>query len=422
MARNEDVLARGIRLFEAGDLEGAEACLTQVDGDLSQRAQACTVLARIYLKTQRTDEAEATIRQGLAIRRTAEAYLILGESLLHQSKLEAAETAFLEAGKRDAASPDPSIMLGHVLVAQDRLPEAARSYEQALLRSPQSTTARYYLAEALVQQGDLPRAATQLHYLLQREPTYVPAILLMGDMAFYQQDFRQAIVEYCRALDLETVDGPIYERLGQAFAAIGEFAQALKAYESSIQLHPTYWPCYLEAARLSETGKSLRKARRYYQAIAYDAEFRDEATTAIARIDAHFSQFDLSEEPSDLREPDAFKPPEILTRSNVRQTSPLGGTFELSEGAERKGPRSPSRPPDAPAPPSGPLAATTGALNSWVQAKTDKLAKSVKDALPTEAVTEAVTDAVTDAGKKLLEASGDLLPKGLKSLFKRSDR
>ncbi len=414
MARKEDVLERGIRLFEGGDLEGAEACLTQVEGDLTRRAQACLFLARVYLKTQRAAEAETSIRQTLAIRRTAEAYLILGESLLHQSKLKPAEEAFLEAAKRDPSNPDPSLMLGHVLVAQERLPEGARAYEQALLRDPQSTTARYYLAETLVQQGDLPRATTQLHYLLQREPTYVPAILLMGDMAYFQQDYRQAIVEYCRALDLEVVEGAVFERLGQAFAAIGEFAQALKAYESSIKEHPTYWACYLEAAKLCETGKNLRKARRYYQAIAYDAEFREEASAAMARIDAHFSQFDLSEEAADLTESEAFKPPEILTHSTVKQTSPLDPSFVLTEGQERAAQR--SRSPSQPLgqPPANSHASTTGALNDWVQAKTDKLAKSVKEALP--------TDQVADAGRKLLEASGDILPKGLKSLFKRPDR
>jgi tetratricopeptide (TPR) repeat protein len=418
MARKEDVLERGIRLFEDGDLEGAEACLTQVAGDLTQRGQASLFLARVYLKTERAEEAETSIRQALAIRRTAEAYLILGESLLHQSKLKLAEEAFLEAGRRDAASPEPCLMLGHVLMAQERLSEAARAYEQALLRDAGSTTARYYLAETLVQQGDLTRAATQLHYLLQREPTYVPAILLMGDMAFFQQDFRQAIVEYVRALELEVVEGAVYERLGQAFSAIGEFGQALKAFESSIKEHPTYWPCYLEAARLCETGKNLRKARRYYQAIAYDAEFRAEALEAIARIDQHFSQFNLSQPPedgADLTEPEAFQAPETLTRSALKQTNPLDPTFMLQEGKSLSTSRSASRPLQsaserpAASPPPG-----TGPLNTWVQAKTDQLAKSVKEALP--------TDAVADAGKKLLEASGDLLPKGLKSLFKKPNR
>ncbi len=415
MARKEDALERGIRLFENGDLEGAEACLLQVEGDLSQRGQAWTILGRIYLKSQRPQEAEKHLRQALSVRRTAEAYLLLGESLLHQQQHKAAEEAFLEAGRRDPAAPDACLMLGHVLVAQERLPEATRAYEQALQRDPQSTTARYYLAEALVQQSDLPRAATQLHYLLQREPNYVPAILLMGDMAFFQEDYRQAIVEYCRALELETVDGPIYERLGQAFAAIGEFAQALKAYESSIKEHPTYWPCYLEAARLCESGKGLRKARRYYQAIAYDAEFRAEATEAIARIDAHFAQFDLSEgeESGALAQPEAFQPPETLTQSTVKQTGPLDPSFLLQEGAKPAWPRSQSRPlpPDAApsAQPSG-----TGALTGWVQSKTDQLAKSVKEALP--------ADQVADTGRKLLEASSDLLPKGLKSLFKKPER
>lgn len=60
-------------------------------------------------------------------------------------------------------------------------------------------------------------------------------------------------------------------------------------------------------------------------------------------------------------------------------------------------------------------------MNDWVRARTGKFAQSVKEALPTDAV----ADAVAEAKKKLLDASNELLPqglKGLKGLFKRGDR
>lgn len=389
MARKADALERGIQLYESGDLAGAEACLMQVDEDPARRGPAQTFLGRVYLKTGRPGDAEKALKQALAIRRTAEAYLLLGESLLHQNKPKQAEEAFLEASRRDGSSPEPCIMLGHALAAQERLPDAIRSYEQALLRDAQSTTARYYLAETLVQADDLPRAATQLHYLLQREPTYVPAILLMGDMAFYQEDYRQAIVEYCRAMDLEGVGGPIYERLGQAFNAISDFAQSLKAFEASIQEHPTHWPCYLEAARLCESGKWLRKARRYYQAIADVPEYQAEAAEAIARIDAHFAQFDLSEPAQDAPSPTerGFTPPETLDR----------GTGLLD----------PNHLPWA-------GASSTGKLDGWVSTSTGKLKDPGGE--PQRPVQP------PSSGRSILEATSELLPqglKGLKGLFKR---
>ena len=396
MARTEDVLERGIRLFEAGDLDGSEACLTQVDGDPARRGQAWTILARICLKSNRPQDAEQHLRQALAVRRTTEAYLLLGESLLHQSRFQPAEEAFLEASRRDATNPDPHVMLGHALTAQERLSDAIRAYEQALLRDAQSTTARYYLAEALVQSGELPRAATQLHYLLQREPTYVPAILLMGDMAFYQEDYRQAIVEYCRAMDLDSVDGPIYERLGQAFNAISDFAQALKAFETSIKEHPTHWPCYLEAARICEGGKWLRKARRYYQAIAYVPEYQAEANEAIARIDAHFSQFDLADAPGEApTSSDAgFTAPETLNRS----TAPLDVGQVPWAGMPK-----------------------TGNLDGWVSS-TGNLKEPTKTTRPSA---PSPSEPSSNPGRSLLDATSELLPQGLKSLkglFKRGER
>lgn len=385
MARNEDVLERGIQLYESGDLAGAEACFRQVDGDPARRGPAQTYLGRVYLKAGQPEDAENALRQALAMRRTSEAYLLLGESLLQQNQPKEAEAAFLEASRREGSSPEPCVMLGHALAAQARMPEAIRSYEQALLRDAQSTTARYYLAEALLQMGDLPRAATQLHYLLQHDPTYVPAILLMGDMAFYQEDFRQAIVEYCRAMELERVDGPIYERLGHAFNAISDFAQALKAFETSIREHPSHWPCYLEAARLCESGKWLRKARRYYQAIAPVPDFQAEASEAIARIDAHFAQFDLSE-PSEIppSTESGFTPPETLNRG----TGMLDPSYVPWAGAT-----------------------STGKLDGWVSTSTGKPQSPAKESRP--------ASSAPSPGSALLKATSELLPKGLKDLFKR---
>lgn len=378
MTNQDDPLTRGLRLLEARDLKGAEACLVLVEGEPGRRGQALAALGGIYLKTDRLAKAESSLLQALAIRRAPETYLLLGECYLHLGKHAQAENAFQEAMRRAPNAPEPCVMLGHALAAQDRLGEAIRAYEQALLRDGSSVSARYYLAEVMVRQGELPRAATQLHYLLQREPTYAPAILLMGDMAFHQKDYRQAIVEYCRAREIEPLEGPVYERLGQAFMAIEDAAQALKAFEASIKDHPSYWPCYLEAARICQDQRQLRKARRYYHAIAYVAEYRTEAAAAIARIDAHFAQFDLANPEAEGAIPENadFRPPETLSASQAQGTTPLDPTFVLHETAGKALPPSVPRPAShAPAPPEP---SSGGGLTDWVQSKTGQL-KGLKD-------------------------------------------
>ncbi|GEM_PF-2649658 len=393
MARDEDDFDSGLRLFEAGDFPGAEARLSQVTGEPAVRGQALILLGRLYLKTKRAPEAERSLLQALQIRRSGEAYLLLGEALKLQAKLAPAEAAYKEALRREARDPEPCLMLGHVYSAQGRLEEAVLSYEQALLRDHTSTSARFHLAVTLLNAGNVPRANTQLHYLLQREPDYVPGILLRGDMAFAQEDYRQAVVEYCRAMERETPDGPVFERLGQAFEAISDFDQSLKAFETSIQAHPTYGPCYLEAARIYERRKWLRKAHRYYQAVALDPACQQEATEAIARIDAHFAQFDLSEASPDDPPVESefepveteFKPPETLNRG----TRPLD----------------PSLVPWAPG---------SSKRDGWVSSNTGKLPEKKDPAQP--------PDSKQSVGRKLLKATGDLLPDGLKGLFKRPDR
>jgi tetratricopeptide (TPR) repeat protein len=379
MARKEDALDRGIRFFEEGNLREAEACLTQVEGDPARLGQAQVALGQVYLKARRPADAERALRKALAFHRTTKTFLLLGESLMQQNKLQRAEETFQAAAGRDAANPETWIMLGHSQAAQQRLQEAIRSYEQALIRDGQSLSARYHLAETLVKLGDLQRAATQLHYLRQREPNYIPAILLVGNMAYFRQDYRQAIVEYCRALEIEKVDALILERLGHAFNAISDFAQALKAFETSIQEHPTHWPCFLEAARLAEGNRALRKAKRYYQAIAHLPDYQAEASEAIARIDAHFAQFDLSEPSNDPAPLDpGFTPPETLERG----TAPLDPESVPWAGAT-----------------------ATGKLDGWVSTKTGKLDK------PSPAAPAPEEPPVHK-----------LIPQGLKNLFKRPDR
>ena len=394
MSKGQSNFERGLQLFEAGDYEDAETCLLQVGDDPVQRNQALTILGRLYLITERPDEAERVLLQALHFRRSSENYLLLGEAQLRQEKFGPAESAFQEASKREPQSPEPCIQLGHVFAAQDRDADAIRSYEQALLRDSTSIDARFHLAMALLNADNLPRAATQLHYLLQRDPHYVPAILLMGDMAFIQEDYRQAIVEYCRALELESLDGPSYERLGQAFNALSDFAQALNAFETSIKQHPDHWPCYLEAARLCESGKWLRKAKRYFQAIADVPEYQEEAEAAIARIDAHFAKFDLSEDSADAASArDAsFTPPQTLNRG----TGPLDPNLVPWAGATG-----------------------TGNLDGWVSTQAASPPPSPPSRAPAAKQTAAPQ---RDALQRTLDATQDLLPEGLKrlgGLFKR---
>lgn len=381
MARKEDALERGIRLLEAGNLTEAAACLNEVQGDPSRLHQAHVTLGQVYLKARRPADAERALRKALSFHRTNQAFLLLGESLMQQGKHQHAEETFRTATTRDASDCEAWLWLGQSQAAQDKLTEAIRSYEQAIIKDGQSMSARYQLAEALVQAGDLQRAATQLHYLLQREPNYVPAILLMGNMAYFREDYRQAIVEYCRALEFEKVEAIILERLGHAFNAISDGAQALKAFETSIQEHPEHWPCYIEAARLAEAQRALRKAKRYYQAIAGHAAYQAEAAEAIARIDAHFAQFDLTDPSLESPAPaPGFTPPETLERG----TSPLDAETVPWAGATG-----------------------TGKLDGWVTTQTGKLSK------PASAAPNAEEPAPPPRG---------LLPQGLKNLFKRNDR
>jgi tetratricopeptide (TPR) repeat protein len=389
MAKGSNHFDEGLQHFEAGDYDEAEASLKQVGGEPEQRCQALTLLGRLYLITERLPEAEQVLRQAQQFRRSHEGYMVLGEVLLKQDKYAEAEAAFQEALRRENGDPEASIQLGHVYAAQDRFADAIRAYEQALLRDSTSIPARFHLALSLLSADNMPRAATQLHYLLQRDPEYVPAILLMGDMAFIQADYRQAVVEYCRAMELENLDASALERLGQSFNALSDFGQALKAFETSIKLHPDYWGCYLEAARICESGKWLRKAKRYFQAVVSVPEYQEEAEAAIARIDAHFAKFDLSEGTSEAPPPPeaSFTPPETLNR----------GTGMLD----------PSVVPWA-------GASNTGNLDGWVSTQTGKLPPSSPKA--------AASSTPETTPRKLLEATNELLPEGLKrltGLFKR---
>lgn len=399
MAQHEDNLQRGIRLFQMDDLEGAELCLKEVQGEPLRERSAQIYLGQVYLRTERAEFAVECFRAAASIQRDAQVFLLLGEAHFALGANAKAEAAFLEAMRRDPESPGPCIMLGHAIAAQDRIQEAIRAYEQALLRDPFSASARYFLSESLIRSGDILRARSQLHMLLQREPTYAPAILLMGDIAYHQKDFRQAVVEYCRGIALETPEADVYERLGNSFLGYGDFVQALRAYEASIKAYPTYWPCYLAAAKLCEDRKWMKKARRYYHATVFLPEHREEATEGIARINSYFAQFDLGEddpkaapeqpvpdESDRFEAPDTYTQPAEEPQRTVRAfaTQPLDPT-DVERHLPKAAPKPETRGPDL-----------------------ERLTGKLKDALEDTGALE--------AGQRVLKASQDFLPKGLDKL------
>jgi tetratricopeptide (TPR) repeat protein len=340
MSRDDDALARGKQLFEAGELGPALARLQEIPDESPSRIDALVFIGRIYLAGDQPVLAEECFRTVSGHVRDAYVFYLLGEALLAQGHNSPAEGAFREAMRREPGSASGHLMLGRAVQAQGRIDEAIRMYERAILRDPKLASARYYLTDALLKKGDTLRAVAQLHYLLQLEPNYIPAIILKGDISFRMKDYRQAAAEYERVRDADSASAEVLERLGHAYLAVDDELRALEAYHAATEADPEHWEAFLWAARVAQERKMLKRALLYWTTICDHPDYEEEARPEAERIRNSLANFEVAgggnvieeEKPEPLPEPDPSTIPVAPARFSTTQALNMRGGVAFHKG------------------------------------------------------------------------------------------
>lgn len=163
------------------------------------------LLAQLYRRRSRPDQAEATLRQLLA---------------------------------RNSEHFEARMELGDLLQQAGRHAEAIAEYERAVAAAPSSPHGRYQLAGALFAAGRPQEAIAQLRESLRNHPDFAAAHYELGALLVREGESEAGIAHLRRAIALDPGHADAHYNLSVALAMNGALAEAGREIELALELNP----------------------------------------------------------------------------------------------------------------------------------------------------------------------------------------
>jgi len=172
-------LQRGVRLREAGDLQGAIDAHEAAVAREPSYAQAHANLISLYRDARNWDKVDEHFRAVNALGfGLADANFDYGVALELQDKWDLAEAAYRRAVAINPAHAAAHINLGRVLERRMQLEEAAAEFRLAVSSQPTNRVARYDLGRMLLALGQPRDAVTEFEKALEPRDDKTPSSLL----------------------------------------------------------------------------------------------------------------------------------------------------------------------------------------------------------------------------------------------------
>ncbi len=188
-------------MARGGDLQGAEAELTQATKDWSGSLDARLELGRALLRRGEPVQAAAALEAIPAASRSPSASALLVRALLSAGKAAEASTTLDGALSRAPGDPDLLIVKGVMEQRAGRPAEARKAYETAAAKDPAGWQAPLALARLAAGEGDIEGAEAQLRIAVQKGPDQADVLAAEGTLALVRGDTAGAAALYARALE-----------------------------------------------------------------------------------------------------------------------------------------------------------------------------------------------------------------------------
>ena len=306
--RTRIVLAQA--LLGAGSAKRAESVLLQAD---AKTAELEVALARVYVQTQRLEQAQAAVERALALEPGAIQRVVdLVWVLLEQGKTAEALEAARSRMQEQPGVPDYPNLVGQVLLRQNDVAGAQRAFQRAIdidpdfvpgyvnlarfaAREGRYAAARELLQRALRLRRDDPEALRELGIVeygsgnagaaveafraaLRADPT---SVVTRSNLAQAQVSAGQdlaSVLEISRAIRQENPEDPIAaETLGIALEYAGLHQAAADQFRAAIDLapHPVAVYHFRLGLALLASGDRSQASREIERALAIDPDFPD---------------------------------------------------------------------------------------------------------------------------------------------------
>jgi len=239
----------------AGDLEAAVARLEEAAALPAHNAEVHGLLAQLYRRLGRGEEAELAVLRAGAGRagRTADPIVAAmegeavstqaigrrGRRLADAGRYAEAEAAFRAVLERREPNARDLSNLGGAVAGQGRIDEAIGFYDRALALDPEETYTLNNRGLALAERGDLEAAAASLERAIGIDPSYVDGQVNLGLVRARQGRHEEAAAHYRAAIERDPSQVAAYTGLGGSLAELAALDGAIAAWRRGVEIDPT---------------------------------------------------------------------------------------------------------------------------------------------------------------------------------------
>ncbi len=253
-----------------GEHGKAEAHAEQVLSKEPANTQALQVLASVAVATGRNERAIELYQRIVAIRpQEGQPYYSIGMLHAGLKRYDQAEATLRQGiAMAPATAPIGYLYLGHILTEQKAWQRATQAYRDALAINPGFEPAHLGLASTLEAQGDTDGAIAALRKVLQdvnrssREARQRLVRLLLT-----QKAYEPALALLREVVEESPGDVEAQLRIGLIYGEMKEFAKAVEQIKLVLKLRPTELRVRDHLGYLYEELKDYDKAIAEYQAI-----------------------------------------------------------------------------------------------------------------------------------------------------------
>jgi Flp pilus assembly protein TadD len=262
----------GIRSDGYGNLGVALRDLHLVRPDL---CDAHTTLGDTLYALGRPAEAEASYREVVRLRPTAEAHNNLGAAQQALGRPAEAEASFREALRLQPDYPEIHNNLGNALQALGRAGEAETSYREALRLRPNYPDAHNNLGTMLYARRPA-EAETSYREALRLRPDYPEAHNNLGNVLYALERPSEAAASYREALRLRPDYPEAHNNLGNALQALGRAAEAESKFREALRLRPSFPEIHNNlASALCALGRPVEAEVSFREALRLRSEYAE---------------------------------------------------------------------------------------------------------------------------------------------------
>ncbi|NML34178.1 tetratricopeptide repeat protein [Paraburkholderia antibiotica] len=267
-AGEKGLCQRGMQLLEAGDVAGAQACLSAVDEKSPDFPLAQYHLGLAALYGNQLETAERHFRVAVARKADfAAAYNNLGDVLIRTGRLDEAEQHLRRATVEDPLLGEAFYNLGTLMLNMSRFVEAEACLHRAIVLRPTFAHAYNNLCEVMLRTNRRKEAESCVRKAIELGPDLVHAHYNLGNLLLMSGRVAEAEASFRRALEIKPDFVEAIHNLGSLLLSLGRPGEAEAYLRTRVSLqadssiaHRTLGIALMATQRPEEALASFRRA------------------------------------------------------------------------------------------------------------------------------------------------------------------